>query len=82
MKKDGLLYRFDLGDRERNRGNETGAGQEMTVTAAQSNVEHVSVRADTENAHYCTRCVFRKPSSIAQHISSGVFLPRTLAYFV
>lgn len=50
MRKEMLLYRFDLGDRERKRGNETGAGQEMIVTPVQSdgNVEHVRVRADTD----------------------------------
>lgn len=36
MGEERLLYRFDLGDRERKRGNETGAGEEMTVTPAQS----------------------------------------------
>lgn len=50
MRKEMLLYRFDLGDRKRKRGNETGAGQEMIVTPVQSdsNVEHVGERADTD----------------------------------
>lgn len=61
-----LLYRFDLGDRERKRGNETGAGQEMIVTPAQSygKVEHVRVNADTDktshaytnHTHLATMC--------------------------
>lgn len=36
MSEEKLLYRFDLGDGERKAGNETGAGQEMTVTPSQS----------------------------------------------